>query len=100
MVAYRVIDDTLEWTGTAREMFFGFLIVIALKPAIAETEPDALAGVLAHEIAHVRRRHVTEALLRELCIGALIRMLAGNLGANAGADRVLELHSRQRGTGR
>src|SRR3954463_5071735 len=25
-----VIDDSLEWTGTGREMFFGFLIVIAI----------------------------------------------------------------------
>src|SRR3954466_4223573 len=25
-----VIDDNLEWTGTGREMFFGFLIVIAV----------------------------------------------------------------------
>src|SRR5437764_14076740 len=24
------IDDSLEWTGTGREMFFGFLIVIAI----------------------------------------------------------------------
>src|SRR6476619_5854183 len=24
------IDDQLEWTGTGREMFFGFLIVIAV----------------------------------------------------------------------
>lgn len=44
---------------------------------------DELAGVLAHEIAHVRRRHVTEALLRELGIGALIRLFTGTLGANA-----------------
>ncbi len=57
--------------------------IVVFKPAITETEPDALAGILAHEIAHVRRRHVTEALLRELGIGALIRMFAGNLGANA-----------------
>ena len=57
--------------------------IVVFKPAITETDPDALAGVLAHEIAHVRRRHVTEALLRELGIGALIRMFAGNLGANA-----------------
>ncbi len=57
--------------------------IVVFKPAITETEPDSLAGVLAHEIAHVRRRHVTEALLRELGIGALIRMFAGNLGANA-----------------
>jgi uncharacterized membrane protein YjgN (DUF898 family) len=25
-----IIDDTLEWSGTGREMFFGFLIVIAV----------------------------------------------------------------------
>ena len=26
----QVIDDTLEWTGTGKEMFFGFLIVMAI----------------------------------------------------------------------
>ena len=57
--------------------------IVVFNPAITETEPEALAGVLAHEIAHVRRRHVTEALLRELGIGALIRLFAGNVGANA-----------------
>jgi Zn-dependent protease with chaperone function len=57
--------------------------IVVFKPAITETDPDALAGVLAHEVAHVRRRHVTEALIRELGIGALIRMFAGNVGANA-----------------
>jgi Zn-dependent protease with chaperone function len=45
--------------------------------------PEELAGVMAHEIAHVRRRHVTEALIRELGIGALIRLFAGGIGANA-----------------
>jgi Zn-dependent protease with chaperone function len=57
--------------------------IVVFKPAITETSPEALAGVLAHEVAHVRRRHVTEALLRELGIGALIRLFAGNVGANA-----------------
>ena len=57
--------------------------IVVFKPAITETNPDALAGVLAHEVAHVRRRHVTEALIRELGIGALVRMFAGNIGANA-----------------
>jgi Zn-dependent protease with chaperone function len=57
--------------------------IVVFKPAITETSPDALAGVLAHEVAHVRRRHVTEALLRELGIGALIRLFAGGIGANA-----------------
>ena len=57
--------------------------IVVFKPAITETDPDALAGVIAHEVAHVRRRHVTEALIRELGIGALIRLFAGNIGANA-----------------
>lgn len=57
--------------------------IVVFKPAITETDPEALAGVLAHEVAHVRRRHVTEALIRELGIGALIRLFAGNVGANA-----------------
>jgi Zn-dependent protease with chaperone function len=57
--------------------------IIVFKAAITETDTDALAGILAHEVAHVRRRHVTEALMRELGIGALVRMFAGNLGANA-----------------
>ena len=57
--------------------------VVVFKPMITENETDALAGILAHEIAHVRRRHVTEALIRELGIGALIRLFAGDLGANA-----------------
>lgn len=57
--------------------------IVVFRPAITETDPDALAGVLAHEVAHVRRRHVTEALIRELGIGALIRLFAGDLGANA-----------------
>jgi len=57
--------------------------IVVFKPAITETDSDALAGVLAHEVAHVRRRHVTEALIRELGIGALIRLMAGNIGANA-----------------
>ena len=57
--------------------------IVVFKPAITETDTDALAGVLAHEVAHVRRRHVTEALIRELGIGAVIRLFAGDLGANA-----------------
>ena len=58
--------------------------IVLFKGAITETkDADELAGIVAHEIAHVRRRHVTEALIRELGIGALIRLFAGNIGANA-----------------
>lgn len=58
-------------------------LIVVFKPAITETDSNALAGVLAHEVAHVRRRHVAEALIREFGIGALIRLFAGDLGANA-----------------
>ena len=58
--------------------------VVIFDGALAKTDnPDAMAGILAHEIAHVRRRHVTQALIRELGIGALIRLFAGDVGANA-----------------
>jgi Zn-dependent protease with chaperone function len=58
--------------------------IVIFKPAITETEDfEELAGIVAHEIAHVRRRHVTEALIREFGIGALIRLFAGDVGANA-----------------
>lgn len=58
--------------------------IVVFQGALDETEnPDALAGVVAHEIAHVRRRHVTQALIRELGIGALIRLFAGDVGLNA-----------------
>ena len=58
--------------------------IVIFDGAIEETKnPDAMAGVLAHEVAHVRRRHVTQALIRELGIGSLIRLFAGGVGANA-----------------
>jgi hypothetical protein len=58
--------------------------IVIFDGALRETKnPDAMAGVLAHEIAHVHRRHVTQALIRELGIGALIRLFAGDVGANA-----------------
>jgi hypothetical protein len=57
--------------------------VVVFKDMLTDTNADALAGVLAHEIAHVRRRHVTQALVRELGIGALLRLFAGGVGTNA-----------------
>jgi Zn-dependent protease with chaperone function len=70
--------------------------IVVFKPAITETNGDALASIIAHEVAHVRRRHVTEALLRELGIGALIRMFAGNRRQCRAAGGT-QLHSAERG---
>jgi Zn-dependent protease with chaperone function len=58
--------------------------IVIFDGALREAkDPNAMAGILAHEISHVRRRHVTQALIRELGIGALIRLFAGDIGANA-----------------
>lgn len=47
--------------------------------------PDALAGIVAHEIAHVRRRHVAAAMVRELGLGTVITLLGGGaVASNAG----------------
>lgn len=45
--------------------------------------PDEVAGVLAHEIAHVSNRHVTEGMIRELGFGMVITALGGTTAGNA-----------------
>lgn len=40
--------------------------------------PEELAGVLAHEMEHVRRRHVTEGLFRSASLGVLFALAGGN----------------------
>ena len=57
--------------------------IVVFKGAIDEADGDAMAGVVAHELAHIHRRHVTQSLVRELGIGALVRLFAGGVGANA-----------------
>lgn len=44
-------------------------------------EPDAVAGVIAHELGHARRRHVMQALLREFGLSVV---LAGTTGTVPG----------------
>lgn len=44
--------------------------------------PEEVAGVLAHEIAHVRNRHVTEAMIRQLTFGLFVTLVGGGTGAN------------------
>lgn len=45
--------------------------------------PDEVAGILAHEIAHVGNRHVTEGMIRELGFGMVITALGGTTAGNA-----------------
>ena len=46
---------------------------------------DAVAGIVAHEIAHVRRRHVAAAMVRELGLGTVVTLFGGGaIASNAG----------------
>lgn len=59
--------------------------------------PDELAGVLAHEIAHVRRRHVTAALLREFGVSIFATTLGGTTAGHV--DNFVGLSFTRRGEG-
>jgi beta-barrel assembly-enhancing protease len=60
----------------------GRIMVTAELIAQLET-PDELAGVLAHEMAHVARRHVMAAVVRELGGAVIFDLLVGG-GSGAG----------------
>jgi Zn-dependent protease with chaperone function len=63
--------------------------------------PDELAGVLAHETAHVSQRHVMSAQIREMGFGMLLEfMIGGGSGAGQGLARAgasLESYRHTRG---
>lgn len=46
--------------------------------------PDELAGVIGHELGHVRKRHVMQALLREFGLSVLLSGGQGQLGGTLG----------------
>jgi Zn-dependent protease with chaperone function len=57
--------------------------IVIFEELLAESDgPDEVAGVLAHEIAHIERRHVTQAMIRQLGLGLVITAFGGNTGAN------------------
>lgn len=43
--------------------------------------PDEVAGVLAHEIGHIREKHVMQALLRQMGLAVVLGGVDGNSGA-------------------
>ena len=56
--------------------------------------PDELAGVIGHEIGHVRKRHVMQAMLREFGLSALLSQSKSALGNTLGQLTALR-YSRQ-----
>lgn len=49
---------------------------------------DAVAGIVAHEVAHVRRRHVAAAMVRDLGLGTVVTLLGGGAVASSAGDLV------------
>ena len=43
--------------------------------------PESLAGILAHEIQHVRLKHVTQNLMRQLAFSGMLKLMASDSGA-------------------
>lgn len=62
----------------------GRLVVFGGLVAFAES-PEELGGVLAHEVAHVARRHPTEGLIRSLGLSLTLGTVFGDL-AGVGAS--------------
>jgi predicted Zn-dependent protease len=54
----------------------------------AARSPDELAGVVAHEVAHIQERHVMRAVWRSIGAGMLLDLLVGG-GGGAGQQAVL-----------
>ncbi len=77
----------------------GYVVLFHGLFKLAET-PDAVAGVLAHEFAHVIHRHPTEGVVRGAGLAILIDLLTGNMAGGdvlAGAGKMLIGASYSRG---
>jgi predicted Zn-dependent protease len=60
--------------------------VVFLGGLLARLESEnALAMVMAHEIAHLKHRHATAALGRGVAVGVLLTVISAELGRNAAA---------------
>lgn len=70
----------------------GHLVVLSGLITDADS-PEALAGVLAHEIAHIERKHVSKKLVKELGMTALAGMASGGAGGEVVRRAVKTLSS-------
>lgn len=57
--------------------------IVLFRELLSQAEgPDEVAGVLAHEIAHVENHDVTESMIRQMGFGIVIASLGGTTGGN------------------
>ena len=84
----------------------GGRILIFDKLVQEAKSPDEVAGVLAHEVGHVRKRHVMQALLRQFGLSVLLSGANSDIGGTLGgvaamgytrdAEREADAYSRMR----
>lgn len=70
----------------------GHLVVLSGLITDADS-PEALAGVLAHEIAHIERKHVSKKLVKEVGMTAIAGMASGGAGGEVVKKAVKTLSS-------
>nr|WP_275296976.1 M48 family metallopeptidase [Jannaschia sp. Os4] len=58
----------------------GTVIVTDELVRMLDDDADALAGVLAHEVAHVRERHGLHGLYRAVGLSVMVAVMAGETG--------------------
>lgn len=64
--------------------------IIIMSGLIESTQtPEELAGVLAHEMQHVLKRHATRGILQNLSTSMLITVISGDTGSLAQAVQVM-----------
>jgi predicted Zn-dependent protease len=71
----------------------GGIVVVHSGVIAATSRPEELAGVLAHEIEHVERRHALAAMAARLGLRALWLLATGDVGGTLGTAAALELAS-------
>ena len=59
--------------------------IVILSGLIAKSDPDELAGVLAHEVGHVVERHTHESVVRGLGVQVLLQIITGGAGLDVAA---------------
>ena len=76
---YRLRVTVLDQPEVNAFAFPGGHVVVLRGLLEATDSPEMLAGVLAHEIQHVVRRHTTRAILQHASTGVLLAALTGNV---------------------
>ena len=76
----RLLFRDMEGVPNALALPGGTVVVTDTLVEMLADDPDALAGVLAHEVAHVREQHSLHGLYRAAGLYATVALVAGETG--------------------